>query len=111
MEQNVSAKEKFEEKKSSFVTRIKEKANDTANWVMDHPIQATIIGGIIAKLLRTGYSEYKTRQRDTRTYDPTIGSYYNLRRPLTNKEKLELSERHKGGESIGDILAGMRVLK
>lgn len=111
MEENQSVKEKFEEKKNGFITRVKEKANNAANWAMDHPVQTAVISSILAKLVRTGYSSYKTRQRDVRTYDPTIGSYYDLKRPLTNKEKLELSERHKSGESIGDILAGMRVLK
>lgn len=44
-------------------------------------------------------------------YDPSGGFYWPTRRPLSGREKLELDERHRNGESYGQILTDMRLLK
>lgn len=44
-------------------------------------------------------------------WDPKLGLYWQLRKPMTNSQRLELDRRKQTGESVGNILAGMRILK
>lgn len=112
MDENI--KNKLNEKKATFTVKAKEKGTALANWCIDHPVQASAITALIARVVRTAMKEHRYQKeeyaRRTREYDPSIGMYYDLRRPLTNKEKVELSKRHKRGESIGDILSSFNVL-
>lgn len=111
---NEETKQKFEAKKTSCITKAKEYGNSILNWAIDHPVQAGLVVSFLTKLSQKALVEHRDRKnelrRRTREYDPTIGVYYDLKRPLTNKEKLELSRRHKNGEPIGDILDEFNVL-
>lgn len=54
----------------------------------------------------------KERKRIDHTfYDPSRGTHYDLKRKMTNKENLELSERKANGEDVGKILKSMKLLK
>ena len=44
-------------------------------------------------------------------YDPKLRLYWQLKRKLTTAQHLELERRKAEGESMGNILASMRVLK
>lgn len=44
-------------------------------------------------------------------YDRSAGHYWSLRRPLTNAEWATVAERKKNGETVGDILESLKVLK
>lgn len=49
--------------------------------------------------------------KDEYCYDRSLGHYWRLKRPLSNKEWLEIDRRKKDGERLSDILDNMRVLK
>ena len=44
-------------------------------------------------------------------WDASLGHQWQLSRPLTTAEALELDARHQAGERLGDILQSMKVLK
>lgn len=113
-EVNEEIKEKFKAKKTEAANKVKDKGNAVLNWMVDNPVKAGIVVTFGTKLLSSIFRNYKDRKnaynRSTREYDPSLGLYYDLRRPLTNKEKLELSRRHNNGEAIGDILDDFKVI-
>ena len=108
-------KEKLNTQKENIITKLKDKGNALLNWSIDHPIQASFLIALVGRACKGAMRERRNHIEDTRRqmreYDPSLGLYYDLRRSLTNKEKLELSKRHQSGESIGDILQSFRVLK
>ena len=53
--------------------------------------------------------EKRSKQLDW--YDPSLGGYWTLRRPLKNNERLEVEARHKAGEALGSIFRSMKVLR
>lgn len=107
-------KAKFKEKKDNAVNQVKTKGNAILDWMVDNPVKAGIVVTFGTKLVSSVLSNFKARKnaynRTTREYDPSLGFYYDLRRPLTNREKLELSRRHEKGESIGDILDDFNLI-
>lgn len=44
-------------------------------------------------------------------YDPRTGRHWELKRKMTNRERMELEERQADGELTGHILESMRILK
>lgn len=44
-------------------------------------------------------------------YDPSTGMRWRLKRNLSNQQNKELARRKANGESVGDILADMGLLK
>lgn len=53
-------------------------------------------------------------EKDRRVYDPETGITYELRRPMTNQQKVEyarLLRNRSAGETRADILDEMRLLK
>lgn len=44
-------------------------------------------------------------------YDRSAGHYYELRRKVKSQEWVIIDERRRNGESLGSILASMRLLK
>ena len=69
---------------------------------------ATKVG---AKMMQRANMEHAEREIRTRCYDPSEGHYWFLKRELSNQEWLLVNNRHQNGERLGDILAGMNVLK
>lgn len=51
------------------------------------------------------------RTRQTNWYDPSLGHYWQLKRPLKQSEQLLVNQRRKNGETLGDIFASMKVLR
>lgn len=51
------------------------------------------------------------RNKDLRLYDTSLGHYWELRRKLNNSDWVTINRRRNLGESLGDILEEMRVLK
>lgn len=111
---NEELKDKFNKKKNSVLSKAKEKGEALLGWAIDNPIKAGVIFLILSRVGQSAMRERRHRwssiDRECHEYDPSLGVYYDLRRPLTNKEKLELSRRHANGEAIGDILASFKVL-
>jgi hypothetical protein len=73
-----------------------------------------IIGGVttVVKVVGKRVNMHKEEQlKDLYCYDRSLGHYWRLRRELSNKEWLEIDQRKKDGERLGDILSEMKVLK
>lgn len=44
-------------------------------------------------------------------YDPSMGDWWDLKKPLTNNERLEMEARVANGELRGEVLRDMGKLK
>lgn len=49
--------------------------------------------------------------KDKFVYDTSLGHYWELKKKLTNEQWVEIENRRRNGESLGNILARMGVLK
>ena len=94
------------------------------NWVKEKPQEAAILGSVVIvgadklfkgikklKELQPTQAELDREWHDTHVYDRSLGYYYNLKRPMSGTEAMEFSNRKKRGESTGDILRSMNLLK
>ena len=119
-------KKKGAKRKEKRKEEIQSKMKDFECWVANNPQLASILipGGIMlgGALIKGGVSLGKSaiqnstakaqnRVDDRRIYDPSEGFYWNLKRDLNTSQKLELERRKADGESMGQILEDMRVLK
>ena len=111
------------EKVKAKVEIFKEKARSIKEaalvWGKEHPEEAAglvcsviFVGG--GSLIKAAGEAKRKRDdyvdRECRQWDPQTGQYYYTRRPLKNREKLELESRMAQGERKGEILKDMRVL-
>lgn len=97
----------------------KEKFNRFCDWCINHADLA--IGGFCAGLglvstgIKVGGKVYKRhteiKNRDLRCYDASRGTYWELRRRLTNKDRLEIDRRMSMGDRLGEILNDLGALK
>lgn len=118
----MDAKYRFEQ----FVKDAKKRADETvekakngvitvAMWAVDHPEEAMAIGTAVAFGVRQTtkvlgqYKDYRRRNLDI--YDPTKGTWWHLRKPLSTEQMLEVERRRATGESYGAILESMNMLK
>lgn len=100
------------------IFKAKETAKKAATWAVDHKDEVTALV-ITAVTVCAGIKKVagKTaieveRERISHTYyDPSTGLHWQLRRPMTNRERIELSQRKRDGELIEDILDDMRILR
>ena len=94
------------------------------NWVKEKPQEAAIVGSVVIvgadklfkgikklKELQPTQAELDREWHDTHVYDRSLGYYYNLKRPMSGTEAMEFSTRKKRGETTGDILRSMNLLK
>jgi len=97
---------------------ISAKVIKAANWILNNP--ELVIGGLtsLTMLLRASRSlvvsqrVYSERNRINHTYyDPHTGHHWDLRRKLSNNDRIEISKRSKDGEDMYDILRSMGVLR
>ena len=73
-------------------------------------VVAGLAGGakIIGKIHASNREDYIHERRH---WDPRAGEYYESRRKLNKREKLEMDERYRAGESKIQILNSMGLLK
>ncbi len=92
---------------------VKEKAEE---WLVDH--KKDILGGcycllcvsaVLAPFVRHRQKTVNARKRHI--YDPSMFDSWELRKPLTNNQKLVIEQRRRNGEPLGKILKDMKVLK
>ena len=101
-----------------FKRKVKEKATKAIDFVVENR------GAIVVAIpfVLAGFSEFnkaanrherarEERRRDSRVYDPSLGDWWELKKPLTNNERLEMETRIENGEKRGDILRDMGKLK
>lgn len=78
------------------------------------PVAITLATGTVKvtkQLLKARNIKEDERIKEEYCYDRSLGHYWALRRPLSNKEWLEIDSRKQNGERLADILSDMRVLK
>ena len=101
-----------------FLEKAKDKVVDAGKWCVSNPgktaaLSTAAIG--VAKQAGSMRRHHKNRkddkQRQLQHWDPNHGVYYDLKKPLTSHEKVELSRRHDNGEPIYDILRSFGKLK
>lgn len=110
------------EKKVSFED-LKQKAKDAyesgKTWAKENKETLVVFGPVLVGSLvemvkvasrRSTIRENK-RLKDNYIYDRSAGHYYETKRKLKNKEWLQVDERHNNGESYGEILSDMGLLK
>lgn len=107
-----------EEKIDAIRQKVKDKTDKFKNFVVRN--RAIIIGSapfaiaILSELNKAANRRERIREdrrKDSRIYDPMIGDYWELRKPLSNNERLMYQERVRRGESRGSILEDMNLLK
>ena len=113
----------FKGKVKEKIEKAKEKAGRVkyalGEWARENPDQAAsaigtaVFGGgamLYSMASRKAKKNKEFNERECRQWDPVTGQYYYTKRPLSSREKLELSRRMRKGESKGDILYDMDVL-
>lgn len=114
---------KKESKRREFKEKMKETASRAYNKTKDFcinnkeivvPIAITLATGAVklGKLaMKSKNLNKEERLKEEYCYDRSLGHYWALRRPLSNKEWLEIDSRKRNGERLSDILSEMKVLK
>jgi hypothetical protein len=73
-----------------------------------------VVGGITVLVRVISRKNTLTQEKNLKelyVWDPKLGMYYQLRKKMTNEQRLELDRRKEAGESIGNILFSMKLLK
>ena len=108
-------KRKVKEKVETATKTVKKAVARTIIWAYDNPVQAvgaiTGLGVIATKAAKIHSVNAEDRRRDTDFYDPRTGVHSIAKRPLKPKEKVEILERYKSGESYAEILYRKGLLK
>lgn len=110
-----SRRREFKEKITGTASRAYDKAKDFCinNKEVVVPVAITLATGAVklGKLAMKSRNLNKEEQlKEEYCYDRSLGHYWKLRRPLTNKEWLEIDSRKRDGERLSDILSSMKVL-
>ena len=109
-------KEFKKEERRKKIEEFKQKAKDI--WdehkmtiIVLAPVAGKVIKEVVKAVGRHHNLKLEERSKDHRVWDPTIGHYWELRRKLDNRDWTEINRRHSRGESLGEILESLRVLK
>lgn len=108
-----------DEKTANFKANIREKLQTARDWVDWHrneivTVMPVVFVGATTVIKVVGRRVNLHKQEAIKNlycYDRSLGHYWRLRRPLTNKEWLAIDIRRKHGERMADILMSMKVLK
>lgn len=107
--------EKFKEKIHRIVHNGKEATKEFYN---EHKVGIYIGGTMLLTVAGMGLDITKTMLRrrdaamqDMRIYDRSLDTWWYLAKKLTTDQKLELNDRMKAGERMGDILRDLNVLR
>ena len=65
----------------------------------------------LGKSIARHEDKMQDKKRENRVYDPSLGQWWDLNKPLTNNERLEMETRVANGELRGDVLKDMGKLK
>ena len=104
-----------EERRKKFEA-FKKKASD---WWDRNKVYVAVAAPVAGKVMletikafrRNHVARIELRNKDLRLYDTSLGHYWELRRKLNNSDWVTINRRRNLGESLGDILEEMRVLK
>lgn len=106
-------------KRSKAKAWIKNRWTDVSCWCSDHKTEImfagpVVIGGIatISKVVGKHINLNKEQTiKEKFVYDTSLGHYWELRQKLTNGQWTEIERRRANGETLGQILNDMKVLK
>ena len=105
-------KEELQEK--NFLKRVWREAKDFGTFLMENPMRLFQLGsGLVgcAMTIIGLVSRFGGGGHDCEVPDEITGLNYRTSHPLTNQEIMELSDRLNAGESKGEALSNMGVLK
>lgn len=95
---------------------LKDSFKKTEDWVKNNIglivlLVPPVVGGT-ATIVKSLSKHHETQVlKDERVYDRSLGHYWELKRKLRNDEWAEIKNRKQEGESLGDILESLKVLK
>ena len=113
--------EKLKDKLNEAKEKVSEKASEAINWTKDN-WQAVLAGAAVAiplatsavklvKSLKGSAADKHEERMKNCYYDPSTGLHWDLKRMLSNSERIELMKRKRDGEYTEDILMDMKLLK
>ena len=83
-------------------------------WDTDRELCLFAIPGIawlVRRIFKSGDQRREDYHRNRQQYDRSADVWYDLKRPMTNTEKIEFAQRRRKGESVLDILKDMKLIK
>ena len=97
---------------------MKRKGIQTLNWMASNPeitVTGAALGGKIlwelGRSAKRNQIERLEKERRARVWDPEVGTRWQLKREMTNREAREFADRIRCGESRYDVLSDMNLLK
>lgn len=69
------------------------------------------VAGMAVDITKTAMKRRDIKMQDLRIYDRSLDIWWDLRKKLTTDQRLEINDRMKAGEKLGDILRSMDCLK
>lgn len=108
-----------DKKSTKFKAWMKNRWTDMTCWVSDHKteimvVAPVVIGGIATTAKVVGKNvnlQKEQRLKEKFVYDTSLGHYWELKQKLSNSQWTEIERRRAQGETLGQILNDMRVLK
>lgn len=84
---------------------------DGHKWLI--VILGTVICGILNFFTKLFCNPPKTEiyAKRKQVWDPSLGTWWQLKRELSNRERLQVENMRKGGMTLGEALARLNVLK
>lgn len=120
-ENNIISVNELEKARKKAARRewFEEKKVEAKRFVCEHKQEilaaSIVVGGVAlkgAKLIIKAHNLGKEEElKDLYVYDRSLGHYWKLRRKLDNREWVEIEQRRKNGERLGDILDELKVLE
>lgn len=106
-------------KKAKAKAWVKNRVTDAQCWCSENKeliavLAPGIIGAVTFGIKAISKHNNIMRQQDLKekyVYDTSLGHYWELKRKLSNSQWSEIERRRNSGESLGQILASMGVLK
>lgn len=113
-----SFKEQAKERWEKFKKVATEKTVSICLWVRDNWEIVSVLGAGAATLVGSGVKSYRKHRdirqqqmlKDRYIYDRRTGHYWHLNRTPSNNQMLELDERRRRGETLGEALRNMRLI-
>ena len=65
---------------------------------------------VINSAIRAHSQDQITRYNECDIYDPRTGTHYYTKKPLSNRQKLNLESQYKEGRNKGEILRDMKMI-
>lgn len=115
---NRTFKQKVHDAASKAKQKVEEVTGNVTRVAKEHPIETFTLAcmalpGILKignSLIRADIQKKETRYNECDIYDPRTGTHYYTKRPLTNKQKLNLEAEYKEGKNKGEILRRMGLI-